>query len=220
MRVRSIVSQFAYLRSVRAFCHWARSEGYLHQHVFAPTLLPKVPQKALRLIEAEEFDRLLQACGPSGEDGEPEGWACARNWTILWVLLDTGIRVNELCALRLEDVDRNAGTLRIGKNRSRERHLPLSPQGWQQLCFYLDQYRCKSASATPERVGGTFLFLTETYHPLNKNALTLLFARLRLHTGLPHVAVRPSSLRDTFAVRYHRRAERSKPCGTSWVTET
>jgi site-specific recombinase XerD len=98
-------------------------------------------------------------------------------------------------------VDREAGKLRIGRNRSRERHLPLSPQGWQQLCLYLDQYRCKSTSATPERVGGTFLFLTETYHPFTKNALTLLFARLRQRTGLPHVAVRPSSLRDTFAVR-------------------
>src|SRR5581483_7616962 len=70
--------------------------------------------KALRLIEPEEFDRLLQAWGSNGEDGEQQGWACARNRTILCVLLDTGIRVNELCALRLEEVDRQAGRLRIG----------------------------------------------------------------------------------------------------------
>jgi site-specific recombinase XerD len=201
-RLRTSSTIATYLRSVRAFCHWARSEGYVHQRIFASSLLPKVPKKALRLIEPEEFDRLVQACGPNGEDDEPQGWACARNRAILWVLLDTGIRVNELCALRLEDVDREAGTLRIGGNRSRERHLPLSARGWQQLCLSLDQYRCKSTAATPERVGGTFLFLTETYRPLTKNTLTLLFARLRTRTGLPHVAVRPSSLRDTFAVRY------------------
>src|SRR5581483_7616963 len=81
------------------------------------------------------------------------------------------------------------GGCALGGNRSRERHLPLSARGWQQLCLYLDQYRCQSTSATVERVGGTFLFLTETYHPFTKNALTLLFARLRQRTGLPHVAV-------------------------------
>jgi site-specific recombinase XerD len=201
-KLRSSSTIATYLRSVHAFCHWAEHEGWVHQSVFASSLLLKLPQKALRLIEPEEFDRLLQACGPNGKDDEPQGWACARNRAILWVLLDTGIRVSELCALRLEDVDREAGKLHIGGNRSRERHLPLSSQGWQQVCLYLDQYRCKSASATAERVGGTFLFLTETYHPFTKNALTLLFARLRTRTGLPQVVVRPSSLRDTFAVRY------------------
>ncbi len=188
-RVRSTSTIATYLRSVRAFCHFAQRQGAVHCNVFAPKTLPKVPQKALRLIEPEEFDRLLQACGPNGEDDEPQGWACARNRAILWVLLDTGIGVSELCALRLEDVDREAGKLRMGGNRFRERFLPLSAQGWHQLCLYLDQYRCQSSSATPERVGGTFLFLTETYHPFTKNALTLLFARLRQRTGLPHVAV-------------------------------
>jgi site-specific recombinase XerD len=48
----------------------------------------------------------------------------------------------------------------------------------------------------------TLFFLSETYHPLTINALTLLFGRLRQRAGMTEEQVTPSLLRDTFAVRY------------------
>jgi hypothetical protein len=151
------------------------------------------------VLTPEEFDRLLGACGQSGE---PQEWATARNRAILWVLLDTGIRVSELCELRLGDMDRTLGRLRIRGNRARERELTLSPQGRHQMLSYLDEHRCKSGSAAGGRGGEEYLFLTETYQPVTKNALTLLFDRLRKRAGITEKAISPSVLRDTCAVGY------------------
>jgi site-specific recombinase XerD len=67
------------------------------------------------------------------------------------------------------------------------------------LLFYLDQHRCGGEGGDAEE---EHLFLTETYHSLTKNALTLLFARLRIRAGLTERSISPSLLRDTYAVRY------------------
>jgi len=154
------------------------------------------------VLTPEEFDRLLRACGPSGENGEPQEWATARNRAILWVLLDTGIRVSELCELRLGDVDRELGRLLVRGNRTRERELPLSSQGLHQVLSYLDGHRCRRGLAVGGGDGEEYLFLTEIYRPFTKNALTLLFARLKTRAGLTNASISPSLLRDTFAVRY------------------
>jgi site-specific recombinase XerD len=195
-------SMATYGRSVRAFWHWALREGHVQHLPFAPSTFPREEKKRLALLDPEAFDRLLLACGPGGENGEPQEWATARNRAILWVLLDTGLRVSELCELRLGDVDRASGTLHIRGQGARERQLLLSPPGRDQVRSYLEQYRCKSGSVAGGRAGEEYLFLTETYQPFTKNALTLLFARLKTRAGFTDASICPSLLRDTFAVRY------------------
>jgi len=103
--------------------------------------------------------------------------AAARNRVILWVFLDTGMRLSELCGLRLGDVDREQRALRVQEKGGKERWLTLSPNGWYQLLSYLERHRPKQGSAE-ESVEENPLFLSETYQPLMANAITLLFDRL------------------------------------------
>ncbi len=74
----------------------------------------------------------------------------ARNRTILWILMDTGMRASELCGLHLWDVNREQKTLRV-EGRGKERWLGLSPKGWDQVLCYLEQYRPKNVRSE----GGT-----------------------------------------------------------------
>jgi site-specific recombinase XerD len=127
----------------------------------------------------------------------------ARNRTILWIFIDTGMRASELCGLRLSDVNREQRTLRV-EGRSHERWLPLSPNGWYQVLSYLELHRPKKSGSERKEVGEEPLFLSETYEPLSINALTLLFHRLRKRAGMSGQHINPSQLRDTFAVRYLR----------------
>jgi site-specific recombinase XerD len=60
----------------------------------------------------------------------------ARNRSIRWVLMDTGMRVSDLCGLRLSDVNREQRSLRV-QGRGNERWLTLSPNGWFQVLSYL-----------------------------------------------------------------------------------
>jgi len=47
--------------------------------------------------------------------------ATARNRAMLWVLFETGMRASEVCALRLSDVDREQGILRVGGGKAQSR---------------------------------------------------------------------------------------------------
>jgi site-specific recombinase XerD len=69
----------------------------------------------------------------------------ARNRAILWLLLDTGLSVSELCRLRLADVDRARGMVTVRGKRGPRRTLPLSTDGQRAVCAYLDQARLTPA---------------------------------------------------------------------------
>src|SRR5712692_555376 len=68
--------------------------------------------------------------------------ATARNRAILWV---TGMRASEVCALRLVDVDREQGMLRVRGKGSQQRRLTLGHEGLRHLLAYLDKYRLGAA---------------------------------------------------------------------------
>jgi site-specific recombinase XerD len=190
-----------YGRSVRAFCHWAVRKGSLQQTPLVRGILPKAEKKRIQVIEPEAFDRLLLACRPAGESAATLDRMAARNRSILWVLIDTGMRVSDLCGLRLSDVNREQRSLRV-QGRGNERWLPLSSNGWFQVLSSLEYHRPKKGFSEGEQSTETLLFLSETYHPLTINALTLLFGRLRKRAGMTEEQVTPSLLRETFAVHY------------------
>jgi site-specific recombinase XerD len=189
-----------YGRSVRAFCHWAVRKGSLQQTPMVRGILPKAEKKRIQVIEPVVFDRLLLACRPAGEGASLDRVA-ARNRSILWILMDTGMRVSELCGLRLSDVNREQRSLHV-QGRGEERWLTLSPNGWFQVLSYLEQHRPTEGFLAKEQAQGAPLFFSETYRPLTINALTLLFDRLRKRAKMPEEHINPSLLRDTFAVRY------------------
>jgi len=199
---RSASTIHTYARSARAFCHWLVRHGHLERPPLVRGTMPKPGKKAIHLIEPNEFERLLLACRAGGESERSVEQATVRNRAILWVLLDTGIRVSELCALREADVDRNQRALRIQNTGGKQRTLTLSPNGWYQLLSYLEQYRPKEVFAQKEDVEEDHLFLSEWSEPLSINAITLLFGRIKQRAGISDKRVSPSVLRDTFAVRF------------------
>jgi site-specific recombinase XerD len=125
-----------------------------------------------------------------------------RNRAILWLLLDTGLQVSELCGLRLTDVDRAGGTVTVRGKGGRPRTFPLSADGQRAVGAYLDQARLTPAwePAVPE--ARDRLLLTERRHPLTKNGLTLLFKRLSQRAGFTKAPICASLLRDTYAIRF------------------
>jgi len=187
-----------YLRSAHAFGSWLVQQGYVERSPFETIALPKTQPHRIQLVEPEVFERLLLACQPSEKMSAWEERAVVRNRAFLWVLWETGMLVSEACSLRLEDMERKQGQLRIGGTGAYRRRIELSPQGQQALRAYVDQYRHKEKGNAEEK----HLFLSETHCPLTPNAVTQLFVRLNARARLTEHPVSPSMLRETFAVRY------------------
>jgi integrase len=118
---------------------------------------------------------------------------------VLELLLHTGIRVGELCALEADAVVQigDGWWLRVplGKLHN-DRYVPLLPH----LLGLLDEWR-----ATHDD-NGTGLLLTNGGRPLNRHAVTRMVNRVARRAGLGHV--HPHQLRHTLATQAVNRGMR------------
>lgn len=202
-KVRSERTIQTYARSVRAFCHWLIRRRLLPLNPFDEVTFPKVGRPLIKILTEEEFEKLLWACAPPNEHSPLAERATVRNRAILWVLYDTGIRVSELCGLRLDQVDRKQGVLTVWGKGSKERRIAMGQNCQRNLFYYLDHHRPDEEELSEwGSVGEDHLFLSETRLPLTKNGVTLLFARLKKRAGITGKRVSPHILRHTFAIRY------------------
>ena len=192
-----------YARSVRAFFHWLVRRETIERNPFDRVTMPKVGRPLIQTIESEEFEQLLKACTPPNESGSMAERAAVRNRAILWLLYDTGIRVSELCGLRLGDFDRKHGMITVKGKGSKERRIALGNNCLRNLLYYLDRHRPDEEELTEwGSAGEDHLFLSETRTPLTKNGVEMLFKRIRERAGITDKRISPHILRHTFAVRY------------------
>jgi site-specific recombinase XerD len=172
----------------------------------------------LRPLEPEEWEQLLLACHLPKETGVLAERATARNRAILWVLFETGMRASEVCGLRLVDVDREQGILRVRGKGSQQRRLTLGHEGLRHLLAYLDAYRLGAAECV-ERTDTSedHLFLSETGRPLTKSGIALLFGRLRKRAGSRVRTSIPPCCARALRCGICKQEAISAHCGNCWV---
>ena len=202
-KVRSERTIQTYARSARAFFHWLLRRETIERNPFDQVVFPKVGRPLIQTITTEEFERLLLACAPPNETGPFAERAAVRNRAILWLLFDTGIRVSELCGLRLGDFDRRHGLITVRGKGSKERRIALGSNCLRNLLYYLDRHRPgEEELAEWGSSGEDHLFLSETRQPLTKNGMEMLFKRLKARAGITGKRISPHILRHTFAINY------------------
>jgi site-specific recombinase XerD len=86
-----------YLRSFRIFFSWLVSENIIAANPFDQVKIPRPPRKVIPTFSNFQIQQLLNVIDSSTADGY-------RDYTIILTLLDTGLRVSELCSLRLSDL--------------------------------------------------------------------------------------------------------------------
>ena len=70
--------------------------------------IPSPPEKPVPILSDDEIAALLKTCAvPRGRPGvfDRAVFVGRRDEVVLWLLLDTGVRVSELCGLAVTDVD-------------------------------------------------------------------------------------------------------------------
>jgi site-specific recombinase XerD len=188
----------SYCRQVMAFFRWCKDEDILNRDPTERLKLPKAEKKQIRVFSDEEIKRLHEACIPSGNGLRPDVYRMliARNRAILWVLLDTGMRANELCGMRFMDLDRKRGTVYIMGKGAKERKVLLGQRGYHYLCAYLDHWRGEPES-TEEH-----LILSDDGAPLTTNGICLLFRRLKRRAEITDKRVSAHTCRHWYAIKF------------------
>jgi integrase/recombinase XerD len=133
---RSPRSVARWLVAVRAFFTWLLAEGVVSEDPTAHLEAPKTWRPLPRVLRGEEVEALLAA--PQRE--RPRG---LRDAAMLEVLYATGLRVSELCGLRLGDLHLDAGYLRCTGKGDKQRVVPLGEEACAVLRRYLQEGRPK-----------------------------------------------------------------------------
>jgi len=95
---------------------------------------PKLRRKLPDTLNIKEIEKLIQAIDVSRPDG-------IRNRAILETLYSCGLRVSELCMLRISQLDMHTQFARIVGKGNKERLVPLGRHAMQQMKIYIEQVR-------------------------------------------------------------------------------
>ncbi len=183
-RLVSPLTVKGYVQVVRGFFAWCVEEELLKTNPAQRLKLPKVPSYLITTFTPEQLQDMLAVC----DMGTRLGF---RDYTIMLLLLDTGIRVSELCGLTIEQVHEDYITV-FGKGR-KEREVGIGPEVRKLLWKYLAKYR---RPASPEL---RQVFLNVRGQPLTINGVEQLLQQIKERAGIEGVRVSAHTFRHTFA---------------------
>jgi len=167
---------------------------FLHRHGHIPTnpaavlTSVKAPKDAIATFSHDELVRLLRQPDQSTFTG-------LRDYTILLLLLDTGIRIGELLNLRVDDLHMQEMELTVKGKGSKERRVPFQKTCAKALRAYLT---ARGDLPTPA------LFVSIDNQPLRIRSLQDRIHDYGLMAKITGVRVSPHTFRHTMAKMYIR----------------
>jgi len=181
------VTRGVYTKIFRSWFNWCIDEGILDSNPMKNIPQPKTPDFYPYVLTDEELLRLIRSCRRQ-----------PRNHAMIILMLDTGIRVSELCAVEMKDLDLEGKTLNIRSGKGgKGRMVYLSDASVRALRLYLKQRPGEDDNA---------LFLSWKSHKrMERCAVGRMVSRLGGRAGIPKDRrVSPHTLRHCFATRYVR----------------
>ncbi|MBP2351296.1 integrase/recombinase XerC [Kribbella aluminosa] len=126
--------------AARVFTGWAQRTGRISTDPGALLASPKAHKTLPGVLGQADTRAVLAAAAVAADDGSPVG---LRDLTIMELLYATGMRVGELCALDVDDIDRSRRVVRVfGKGR-KERSVPYGVPAGQAIERWLAEARPK-----------------------------------------------------------------------------
>jgi integrase/recombinase XerC len=150
---------------------------------------PKQEKKLPRFLEYEEVKRLL-------ETPPVEMWLGARDRAILETLYSTGVRVSELVALNMDDIDFLGEVVHVRGKGKKERITPISSSALQAIQHYME-FRNKRAQSN-SHFDSKVLFVNKHGQRLSTRSVRRKMDKYLKMAGLDP-AISPHTLRHSFA---------------------
>jgi len=192
------------LSSIRAFCRFLVKRGALAANPAAAIRGPRRRHGLPRALDVDDAFRLVEAPATaprasqrrlSVTEDARHGLLRLRDAALLELLYGTGLRVSELCALDLSDIDRGRYgvamlIVRRGKG-GKSRQVPIGGAADRALAAYLP-VRAEIAAT------GAALFVNAAGRRLTPRSVQRLVKRWTIAGGV-HAEATPHSLRHSFA---------------------
>lgn len=185
--ITSAKTQARLLSSIHSFYRFLLYHHYIKQDPSELLEMPRVEKKLPEVLSLEEIDAMIACIDMS----KPEGH---RNRAIIEMLYGSGLRVSELTDLRLSNIYRQEGYMRILGKGSKQRLVPISPVADEQLGYWLQDRN--ALDIKPESID--IVFLNHYGRQLTRAMIFTIVKRLAQAAGITKT-ISPHTLRHSFA---------------------
>ncbi|MCX5714473.1 MAG: tyrosine recombinase XerC, partial [Candidatus Omnitrophica bacterium] len=170
-----------HLSALRSFFKFLVREGYLKNNPISSLSSPKLDKHLPQFLTEEEVNRLIDSVVSEDERS-------LRDKAILETFYSTGIRISELVALSLQDVDFISGVVKVMGKGKKERIVPIGECAIKAIRKYLEK-RNKETDT---------VFLNKNGRRITDRGVRWIVAKY-LRLASIKVGVSPHTLRHSFA---------------------
>jgi integrase/recombinase XerD len=182
-------SMARHISALRSFFRFLVREGHLAASPIAEVRAPRLGRPLPKFLTVSQVAALLAA--PDRERATAEG---LRDKAMLTLMYASGLRASEVVMLRLENVDRDAGFLRVfGKGR-KERVVPVAEVALDVLKEYIETVR----PGFLKKKATNAMFLSRLGKAITRQTLWNRIRRWALAAGIEE-KISPHMLRHSFA---------------------
>ena len=181
----SITRAFSSIRSYHSFLS---GENLVQQNPSQLLDAPKPSRKLPVVLAVEEVNRILGVI----DTAKPLG---RRDLAILEVLYSAGVRVSELCDLRMIDLVLDSDMIRVTGKGNKERFVPIGPRAQECINNYL-KFDRPTLSKKDKNLGK--IFLSRNGRPLTRMTVNIILKKWAQVSGLKK-KVSPHTFRHSFA---------------------
>ena len=182
-------SQIRIISGIKSFFKFLLIDEYIPTDPSEFLESPKIGRHLPDVLTVEEIDRIVKCIDLS----QPEGH---RNKAMIETMYSCGLRVSELCGLKMNDLYMEEGFLRVTGKGSKQRLVPMSPTAIKEITTYINGTR----SHIDLKPGfESFLFLSiRRGKPISRVMVFDIVKKLVQEAGV-NKSVSPHTFRHSFA---------------------
>lgn len=132
----------AYARTLKTFLRWLHREGYVDEELHRHIQMPKVPSYndvTIDVLSDEEIAHLLSLLDPSTDVG-------CRDRAIVCLMLESGLRLDEVTGLQLDNVHIKEMYLKVRGKGDKEAYVPIGPTTEKAMSRYAAHFRKRACA--------------------------------------------------------------------------
>ena len=173
----------ATMRALKAFLNWAVGRGIIAENPMEKISIGNPKPPTIETFSREQIRDILS-------QPDPKLFIGLRDFTIMALLLETGVRVRELCDIKVDDVRSQDRQILIAGKNGEDRLVPIQTQTLRALNRYI-----KARGASPV----DWLFITHDDEQMNRDSVRRRIAKYGRMANIENVRCSPHTFRHTFA---------------------
>ncbi|MGH8527064.1 MAG: tyrosine-type recombinase/integrase, partial [Gammaproteobacteria bacterium] len=174
--------------ALRTFYQFLAARKGLRSNPVREVQLPKLDKKLPLVLTRQQVEELLAAPASVAKNRAAPVWMPLRDVAIMELFYSSGLRLGELAALDVADVDLYTESVRVlGKGR-KERVCPAGLPALEAISRYRAAANVHSGA----------LFISKSRRRMSTRSIWLVLKRYLRHTSIP-ISISPHKLRHSFA---------------------